>query len=48
MFSQIELEFELESEGPLIEFSVPLPTIPLVPFQVGFIVTYYAPILGGC
>lgn len=37
MFSQIELEFELESEGPLIEFSVPLPTIPLVPFQVGFI-----------
>ena len=32
--SQIELEFELESDGPLLGVTAALPTIGLTPFQV--------------
>ncbi|KAL4941615.1 hypothetical protein BDV06DRAFT_212538 [Aspergillus oleicola] len=38
--SQIELEFELESEGPLLEFTTALPTIGLTPFQIAGVLTF--------
>ncbi|KAL4877458.1 hypothetical protein BJY04DRAFT_230599 [Aspergillus karnatakaensis] len=38
--SQIELEFELASEGPLIEISMELPPIPLTPFQIAGVVAF--------
>ncbi|KAL4872435.1 hypothetical protein BDV12DRAFT_183091 [Aspergillus spectabilis] len=38
--SQIELEFELASGGPLIEVSMALPVIGLTPFQIAGVVTF--------
>lgn len=35
LFSQIELELELSSDGPLLELNTALPTVGLTPFQVG-------------
>lgn len=35
LFSQIELELELSSDGPLLDLSAALPAIGLTPFQVG-------------
>ncbi|RDW72434.1 putative GPI anchored protein [Aspergillus mulundensis] len=40
MFSQIELELELASEGPLIELSTALPAIGLTPFQIAGVITF--------
>ncbi|KAL4799691.1 hypothetical protein BDV19DRAFT_384979 [Aspergillus venezuelensis] len=38
--SQIELEFELESEGPLLEVTAALPSIGLTPFQIAGVITF--------
>ncbi|KAL5343480.1 hypothetical protein BJX70DRAFT_408255 [Aspergillus crustosus] len=38
--SEIELDFELASEGPLIELAVELPAIGLTPFQIAGVVTF--------
>ncbi|KAL4901534.1 hypothetical protein BDW74DRAFT_170208 [Aspergillus multicolor] len=40
MFSEIELELELASEGPLIVLNTALPTIGLTPFQIAGVVTF--------
>ncbi|KAL4808768.1 hypothetical protein BDV18DRAFT_157706 [Aspergillus unguis] len=40
LFSQIELELELSSEGPLLELSTALPTIGLSPFQIAGVITF--------
>ncbi|KAL4745992.1 hypothetical protein BDW72DRAFT_210826 [Aspergillus terricola var. indicus] len=40
LFSQIELELELSSEGPLLELSTALPTIGLTPFQIAGVITF--------
>ncbi|KAL4925726.1 putative GPI anchored protein [Aspergillus undulatus] len=38
--SQIELELELSSKGPLLELTTSLPTIPLTPFQIAGVLTF--------
>ncbi|KAL6238027.1 hypothetical protein BDW75DRAFT_228215 [Aspergillus navahoensis] len=40
LFSQIELELELSSKGPLLELSTALPTIGLTPFQIAGVITF--------
>ncbi|KAL3477719.1 hypothetical protein BJX99DRAFT_245950 [Aspergillus californicus] len=45
LFSQIELEFDLVLEEPLVELTMALPTIPLTPFQIAGVVTFGPQIL---
>ncbi|KAI9368980.1 hypothetical protein BJX61DRAFT_549966 [Aspergillus egyptiacus] len=40
LFSQVELEFELDLEDPLLELTLELPSIPLTPFQIAGVVTF--------
>ncbi|KAL2822179.1 hypothetical protein BDW59DRAFT_163938 [Aspergillus cavernicola] len=45
LFSQIDLEFELELDEPLVDLTMALPTIPLTPFQIAGVVTFGPQIL---